>query len=122
MAFGLLTTKWGILWRKLECSLKTNIDIIQACAILHNYIIDNDYYDDFDEEDLALGGPHIVLMAGSPLGWGYLPNIEQFQANPGSSYTRDAIIRHIERRGHCRPPHIIQRQQVEQEVYEINLM
>jgi hypothetical protein len=78
MACGLLTTKWSILCCKLECSLKRNIDIIHACAILHNYGITNDYYDDFDEEDLVLGGPHIAAMEDSPLGWGYLPTVEAF--------------------------------------------
>jgi hypothetical protein len=122
MAFGLLMTKWPIRCHKLECLLKQNIDIIHACAILHNYVITNDYYDDFDEEDLALDGPHIAAMEDSRLGWGYIPTVEPFHVDPGSAHMRDAIIRHIERHGHCCPHHNVQHQQQEQELYDINLM
>lgn len=38
MAFGLLTTKWRILRRKLETSLKTSSAIIEACSRMHNFI------------------------------------------------------------------------------------
>ena len=31
--------RWGILWRPLSFSLKNNIQIIDACLRLHNFIV-----------------------------------------------------------------------------------
>ena len=39
MAFGRLTTKWRVLRRKLETSLKVSSKVILACAMLHNFVI-----------------------------------------------------------------------------------
>jgi hypothetical protein len=118
-AFGLLTTKWRILRRPLECSLKTNALILEICARLHNFVIDNKE-DDFSDEDWTLDGPIIGAMADSPLGWGYLPTVEELQMHPGTSQTRDAIMRHIRRNGFSRPQRNLeqQKQQIDNDIDE----
>ena len=40
-AFGEIDLRWGILWRSLKFSLKTNCAVIDACMRLHNFIVDN---------------------------------------------------------------------------------
>ena len=39
-AFGEIELRWGILWHPLQCSLKHNCNIIDACLRLHNFIVD----------------------------------------------------------------------------------
>jgi hypothetical protein len=117
-AFGLLTTKWRILRRPLECSLQTNARILAICARLHNYVIDQNE-ETFSDEDLELDGPNIQPMPESPLGWGYLPTVEELQAYPGTSQTRDAIMRHIRRHGFSRPQRNLAQRE---ELHEMGLM
>ncbi|KAL3768298.1 hypothetical protein ACHAW5_005661 [Stephanodiscus triporus] len=40
-AFGEVDLRWGIFWKPLKYSLKTNRKIIDACLRLHNYIVDH---------------------------------------------------------------------------------
>jgi DDE superfamily endonuclease len=40
-AFGILVNRFGILWRALDFDLPKAGRIVSACALLHNYIIDN---------------------------------------------------------------------------------
>lgn len=40
-AFGELVMRWGILWRTLQFDLRKCCRIINACALLQNYIIEN---------------------------------------------------------------------------------
>jgi hypothetical protein len=68
MSFGLLTTKWRCLRKKLEISLENSAKIIEACARMHNYVLDcKTEAGDFQE---AMDEPEIHLLPGSPLGWG----------------------------------------------------
>ncbi|KAL7545061.1 hypothetical protein ACHAWF_014107 [Thalassiosira exigua] len=39
-AFGEIDLRWGILWRPLKFTLKHNINVIDACMRLHNFIVD----------------------------------------------------------------------------------
>lgn len=39
-AFGEIDLCWGILWRPLSFSLKHNMEVIDACMRLHNFIVD----------------------------------------------------------------------------------
>jgi|EP00979_Chaetoceros_neogracilis_P009196 hypothetical protein len=39
-AFGEIDMRWGILWKPLRFKLKQNIQIIDACLRLHNFIVD----------------------------------------------------------------------------------
>jgi hypothetical protein len=40
MSFGLSTTKWQCLQKKLESSLESSANILEACARMHNYVLD----------------------------------------------------------------------------------
>lgn len=40
-AFGIMTRKWGILWRPLEYGLQMNTLILKTCAKLHNFCINS---------------------------------------------------------------------------------
>jgi len=35
-AFGILVKRWGVLWRPLVSSLKSNIETVMCCMVLHN--------------------------------------------------------------------------------------
>ena len=39
-AFGEIGLQWGILWKPLRFSLVHNVDVIDACMRLHNFIVD----------------------------------------------------------------------------------
>ena len=46
-AFGEVDLRWGILWKPLGFRLKHNVNIIDACMRLHNFIVDwrnNDHF------------------------------------------------------------------------------
>jgi hypothetical protein len=122
MAFGLLTTKWRCLRKKLETTLENSARILEACARLHNYALDckirkeEQVEEAEDEQDLT----EIHLMPGSPLGWGYLPTVQNFQSLPGTSLTREAVLRKIARHGFRRPAHNLERRRLE--LCEIGLM
>jgi hypothetical protein len=48
--FGELVMRWGILWRRLQFSLRSAGSVINACSHLHNFLVDereNDNLDDF---------------------------------------------------------------------------
>jgi hypothetical protein len=92
MSFGLLTIKWHILKRKLKMSLENSARIIEACARMHN-ILSNCTEEEDEDEDCPKDKPEIHVMAGSPLGWGYLPTIEDFNSSPGNLHTRETVLR-----------------------------
>jgi len=111
MAFGLLTTKWRILKSSLKNSFETNSHVIQACALLHNFVINQDWEDTFDEidnDDKLDIACQIEPLESSPLGWGYLPTVWPLEAIPGTSRIRDVILGHIAESGYCRPDHNIE--------------
>jgi hypothetical protein len=47
-AFGIFVKRFGILWRPLEFDLPRASRVVSACALLHNYIIDNSDSTDLD--------------------------------------------------------------------------
>ena len=57
-AFGILTRRWGILWRPLSCALDRWSLVITVCTKLHNLCIDANIpfdtgvYEDYAENDL----------------------------------------------------------------------
>jgi hypothetical protein len=122
MAFGLLMTS---LKKQLEMSLENSAKIMEACAGMHNYVCDCQIQKEpvvaenaLDETDLA--DSEIHMMAGSPLGWGYLPIIDDFNSLPGTSLTREAILRKIARHGFRRLMHNLKRRKLK--LHEIGLM
>lgn len=65
-AFGLLTNRWGILWRPLKCAMNRWPLVLSVCAKLHNYCLDQNvppvqhrFYDDVQEGDAC----EVVLNA-----------------------------------------------------------
>jgi hypothetical protein len=124
MAFGLLTNKWRILRRPMQNGLRMNAKVLQACARLHNFVIDNNntQYEDPDEEfESAMS---IQPMENSPLGWGYLPTVRPLETMEGSSRTRQTILDHIKCLGLRRPPANLERRRQcrEIELHEVGLM
>lgn len=124
MSFGLLTTKWRCLRKKLENTLENTAIILEACARMHNYVLDCKIAREEEEEDVEGGEDdsqhEIHVMPGSPLGWGYLPTVDTFISLPGSSLTREAVLRKIRRHGFRRPTHNLERRRLELD--EIGLM
>jgi hypothetical protein len=95
--------------------------ILEACAWLHNYVVDCK----IQKEEAAMdktdeGKLEIHVMPGSSLGWEYLPTVSHFNSLPGSSQTREAILRKIAQHGFRRPAHNLERRR--QELHEIGLM
>lgn len=59
-AFGLLTNRWGILWRPLRCSMERWPLVLSVCAKLHNYCLDANvppvqhrFYEDVQDGDAS---------------------------------------------------------------------
>ena len=122
MAFGLLCTKWEVLQKNLKCSLAKNSKMVEACARLHNFVIEEDRADDFDEESYNADNFENVLkikkLPESPLNWGYLPTVEPLESIPGTSRTREVILQHVAENGYRRPSHNVERRR--QELYEMD--
>ena len=125
MAFGLLTNKWRILNAPLQTSLARSSDILMACARLHNFCIDMDQNSNIAPEDNDNGSvarrlQNLAPRRGAPLGWSFLPTAEPYRPIPGTSMTRDMILRRVEERGMRRPNANLERRRYE--LHEIGLM
>ena len=69
-AFGEIDLRWGILWSPLRFSLKHNVNVIDACMRLHNFIVDwregeHCRSSDVDEKDI-FDDDHRRFMAAFP--------------------------------------------------------
>ena len=124
MTFGLLTTKWRILRKKLENTLENSAKLLEACARMHNYVLNCQIRDEEETEEAATEDdrtePEIHVMHDSPLGWGYLPTVADLETVLGTSATRDAVLRKIARHGFRRPTHNLERRRLE--LQDIGLM
>lgn len=106
MAFGLLTTKWRILRKKIETSLDMASMVISCCAILHNYCINQNLergegknIDTTQFNTTYRGRNEVQQMDGAPHGLGYLPNpneVDDIGRVPGTSFIREIILRKID--------------------------
>jgi hypothetical protein len=110
MAFGLLTNKWRVLRKHLETNLENSSRVLEACARLHNFVIDQDEDDDFGNDPKSVD---VIAMDDSPLAWGYLPTVEPLETIPGTSTVRDAILAHVTRNGYRRPAENVERRELE---------
>jgi hypothetical protein len=103
--------------------LAKNSKLVAACTILHNFVIDQDRDDDFDEDchngDQLEATLYIQPMDQMPLGWGYLPTVKKLDTIPGTLRMRDyAILRHVAENGYCRPSHNVEHHR--EELYEMD--
>ena len=125
-AFGEIDLRWGIFWRPLQYSLRRNIQIIDACMRLHNFIVDHrpsggaatlDYIDRdvFDDEcrrffhanpadEGVYGGESDICLdaEGNRMRGGRPPRLEVQLAEMGKNW-RDEHRDEIERQGLSRP-------------------
>ena len=128
MTFGLLQTKWAVLKRNLTTGLETTAKVLEVCARLHNYVIDENKVDkdisglpgSDEADDIQEILAEITPVYNSPLGWGYLPTVEKLDVMPGTSVIRDVILERIANMGLQRPPGNIERKRLE--LHELNLM
>ena len=128
MAFGLLQTKWAVLKRNLTTGLETTAKVLEVCARLHNYVIDENKVDkdisgspgSDEADDIQEILAEITPVYNSPLGWGYLPTVEKLDVMPGTSVIRDVILERIANMGLQRPPANIERKRLE--LHKLNFM
>jgi hypothetical protein len=66
------------------------------------------------------GCPEIHPVENSPLGWGYLPTVEEFIPLPGTSHTPDIVVQTNTWNGFGQPQYNLERRQ--RELHEIGLM
>ena len=105
MAFGRLVRKWGILRNNMAYKLATTSSILQTCARLHNFIIEQQLLqktkdkgsnkannDDDNNNDL-----HIVPHAAATSGMRYLPTLPQddYQPIEGNSLPQQVVLEKI---------------------------
>ncbi|KAL7477036.1 hypothetical protein ACHAW6_002854, partial [Cyclotella cf. meneghiniana] len=118
MAFGRLVKKCWILGGKVGGSTERVSAILTTCARLYNFNIREDgpfevKVHSVQEEKETLG---MTLICDAPLGMSYLPVVpdNEFEAYPGISQTREAMVDHICEYDIRRPLHNIARQRQEQ--------
>ena len=114
MAFGRMSGKWSILQQKLKHKLETCSKILQVCAILHNYVIDEDYID-VDINTCSAEEHSISPRQDAPFGMAYLPNVPDVFVQEGFSTVKLAYLHVIRRYDFRRPHHNMVRNLQEQE-------
>ena len=122
MAFGRYQSKQRLLAENLAYSLEKNAKILHVCAILHNFVFDNNSSENEDDNN---GEDAIVRTINPPLKrFDYLPSVARFDPPPGSSTMRDIIVRHLGANEKVRPAHNVGRNMGRQEVEleDIDLM
>ena len=105
MAFGRLTNKFRILRTHLGYSLSKSAEVLQSCAILHNYIIDFDGFKDDDEDNTDSSD---FVITNAPNGMRYLPNIpDGLELVENTSQSQQYLVRYINDHTIRRPLHNI---------------
>jgi DDE superfamily endonuclease len=93
-AFGLLTRRWGIFWRPLQCGYGQWHLIARVCAKLHNICIDSGILD-------LIGDSAEIFMNEYQV-----ENVGAFPNNAdNSSLKRLQITEYLKQQGYRRPPH-----------------
>jgi hypothetical protein len=72
-----------VLNRPLQVSLSTAAKVIETPARLHNFCLCQDYNTGIDLDDVTVLNEIICTQRDSPLGWEYLPTVEQLRQIPG---------------------------------------
>lgn len=111
-SFGMLTTKWRILRKQLETSLKTTSKILEVCARLHNFAIKQkikrgETIYQTPEEAMDDESNGIVPVSNALGKLGYLRTHNSFFRSKekigGTSLIRDAILNKRASDGYRRP-------------------
>jgi hypothetical protein len=93
-AFGQFSVKWRIIRKPLETRLTTSSTLLGTCARLHNFIIDTDWQENEEVTSADVVGNLNEI---------YRPNLTRFCNQPGNSFLRDMIVKHIDENGYRRP-------------------
>jgi hypothetical protein len=121
MAFGRLVNKFRILNGKVNGSLARVSAVLNACARLHNFIIQRDGPSDDATVGMSIGEEenHLQIRPNnaSPLGMSYLPTIPDdnyvFETEEGDSQTRAEIVEFLTDNLMRRPLHNVLRRRRE---------
>ena len=104
MAFGRMSGKWNILQKKLRHNLSTSSKILQVCAILHNYVLNEDFGE--IDVDLCSHEEHSICpRQNAPFGMSYLPNIPDQFMHEGFSTFKLSLLYIIQKYDYRRPHH-----------------
>ncbi|CAJ1962474.1 unnamed protein product [Cylindrotheca closterium] len=95
MAFGHLTNKWRVLRRPLGGKLARQSQVLEVCARLHNFGINERI-----------------------LGLGYLPTLRPFEQIPGSSAMRNLLVDHIRAYGLTRSQQNVARKREHEKTFD----
>ena len=119
MSFGLNTTKFRIFRSPMQLSLKNVSKVVEVCARLHNFIIDQQRPDLLSEPIERYTG--VENMTEEEELAGYVPGEpDEFPTDPllsvsGTSELRVSIRNWIKDQGLQRPDHNLERRQQEQD-------
>lgn len=122
-AFGEVDLRWGIFWKPLKYTLKTNCKIIDACLRLHNFIVDHreglamdpidkNVFDDEcrrvfavlpDIEGVFGGDMDVCRNSDGRINRGGRPTCTDAQSTAMGKVWRDRHRDEIARRQHARP-------------------
>ena len=81
-AFGFLTNKWRILRRSLGSNVRFAVKLLNACARLHNFCINERISVDQRDEDLVMDEEETVFVSTNNTRLGYVPSdVEELSQN-----------------------------------------
>ena len=105
-AFGILTKRWGIFWRPLECQHKRWSQVCMVAAKLHNFCIDQKIAMPLGKyrEDVFPGDVHEVIMNNENRD-GLTQEERNLMRSSGERNTRQAITNKMQLNGWQRPLH-----------------
>jgi hypothetical protein len=116
MAFGRLVNKWRILRSPMLGSLSTISKAIMSCAILHNFVIDEDGHNEQLQYAPEGNNGSDYIVRNAPTGMAYLPtlpvlNEQEIDIDFSSSTIMASLLEVIDQTGVRRPRRNIERNQ-----------
>eukprot|EP00808_Paulinella_micropora_P015752 g75347.t1 len=113
-AFGMLTARWGILWKQVSASLAGTLSILKSCFRLHNFCIDSSGSLSSAETISQLGLPRVADEYGRLINDFEVEDM--LTINPTSSlnplcFRREAIVQALHAREILRPHTASERRQ-----------
>eukprot|EP00808_Paulinella_micropora_P020571 g26203.t1 len=114
-AFGMLTARWGILWKPVSASLAGTLSILKSCFRLHNFCIDSSGSFSSAETISQLALPRVADEYGRLINDFEVENM--LTINPATSsrnplcFRREAIVQALHAREILRPHTASERRQ-----------